>query len=97
MEERVRPLDGTTLLRPVAGILIGRAFPGHWQSSLSIGYTFGLIIIFVCGHSTRFCGRGYVVNRTCGRTFRGLVVWIAANHFCACRDEDLGDGIVYDS
>jgi drug/metabolite transporter (DMT)-like permease len=82
------------LLGPVAGYDPVEAFRGIGESSLSIGYTFGLLLIFfVTGmYSILSMAATSAMTNNMWKNFRGLVVWIAALIiFYASGDEDLGE------
>jgi hypothetical protein len=82
------------LLGPVAGYDPVDAFRGIGESSLSIGYTFGLVIIFFVAGMYSILGTAVTssMTRNMWKNFRGLVVWIAALIiFYASGDEDLGE------
>ena len=82
------------LLGPVAGYDPVEAFRGIGESALSIGYTFGLLLIFfVAGmYSILSTAVTSSMSRNMWKNFRGLVVWIAALIiFYASGDEDLGE------
>jgi hypothetical protein len=82
------------LLGPVAGYDPVEAFRGIGESSLSIGYTFGLVLIFFVAGMYSILGTAVTssMTRNMWKNFRGLVVWIAALIiFYASGDDDLGE------
>jgi hypothetical protein len=81
------------LLGPVAGYDPVEAFRGIGESSLSLGYTFGLLLIFfVTGmYSILSMAATSAMTNNMWKNFRGFVVWIAALIiFYASGNEDLG-------
>jgi hypothetical protein len=82
------------LLGPVAGYEPVDAFQDIGESALSIGYTFGLILIFLVAGMYSILGTAVTssMTRNMWKNFRGLVVWIAALViYYASGDEDLGE------
>lgn len=82
------------LLGPVTGYDPIDGFRVIGESPLSIGYTFGLLIIFFVAGMYSILGTAVTssMTRNMWKNFRGLVVWIVAlTIFYAIGDEDLGE------
>jgi hypothetical protein len=84
------------LLGPIAGYDPLESFRGIGESSLIIGFTVGLILVFLVAGIYSILGSAVTsaMTRNMWKNFRGLVVWIAALIiFYAIGDEDIGESI----
>jgi drug/metabolite transporter (DMT)-like permease len=82
------------ILGPFAGYDPVESFRGIGESSLSIGYTMGLILVFLVAGMYSILGTAVTssMTRNMWKNFRGLVVWTAALIiFYAIGDEDIGE------